>query len=123
MRVAIVDDDEGLRESLSDLLEDEGYAVETYATAEKALEALTDRGAPDLILLDYKVPEMGAETLVRALDARGIPSPILLVTGASRDDISESLLPFVAVVQKPFGIGDFLETVAAAAARGPIARE
>jgi DNA-binding response OmpR family regulator len=115
MRVVIVDDDEGMRESLADLLGDEGYAVEAYTTAEEALAGLTKGAPPDVILLDYRVPEMGAEQLVKELDARGVPTPILLVTGASPDDISAPLLHLAGVVQKPFGIGDFLETVAAVA--------
>ena len=49
--VLIVDDEEGIRESLSGIFEDEGYSVVTASSGEEALRALNEEN-PDLILLD-----------------------------------------------------------------------
>ena len=64
-RVLVVDDEPGIRQSLSGVLEDEGYAVETAATGEACLEALP-AGGFDLVLLDIWLPGMdGMEVLTR----------------------------------------------------------
>src|ERR1035438_10748195 len=64
-RVLVVDDEPGIRQSLSGVLEDEGYAVETAASGEACLEALPGGGF-ELVLLDIWLPGMdGMEVLAR----------------------------------------------------------
>ncbi|HEX2571017.1 MAG TPA: response regulator transcription factor [Polyangia bacterium] len=78
----LVEDDRDLRELMSILLEEAGYAVTTASNGQEALTAL-GQGLPDLILLDLKMPVMnGLEfaRLFRARHARG--APILVVTAA-----------------------------------------
>jgi two-component system nitrogen regulation response regulator NtrX len=59
----IVDDEDGIRESLSDIFRDEGYRTLTAETGEEALEMLRSE-KPDLVLLDIWLPGMdGIETL------------------------------------------------------------
>jgi CheY-like chemotaxis protein len=56
--VLIVDDDRFIREALTDLLADEGYAVKTAEDGQRALEICRTSPAPDLILLDLAMPVM-----------------------------------------------------------------
>ncbi len=64
-RVLIVDDEPGIRESLSGALEDEGFTCATAATGEECLEELA-RNSYDAILLDVWLPGIdGLETLSR----------------------------------------------------------
>src|SRR3974377_2270812 len=64
-RVLVVDDEPGIRQSLSGVLEDEGYNVETAATGEDCLAALPG-AAYELVLLDIWLPGIdGMEVLAR----------------------------------------------------------
>ncbi len=61
--VMVVDDEEGIRESLSGIFEDEGYSVLTASSGEEALNILKEQ-SPDLMLLDVWLPGIdGIETL------------------------------------------------------------
>ena len=63
--ILIVDDEAGIRESLSSILTDEGYVAESAESAERAVER-TAHGGLDVILLDVWLPGMdGLEALSR----------------------------------------------------------
>ena len=73
----IVDDEAGIRESLSSILKDEGYQVEAVGSAEEALER-SSAGDLEIILLDVWLPGMdGLETLSRI---QALPHPPRLAT-------------------------------------------
>ncbi len=78
--VLIVDDEAGIRESLSDIFSDEGYGIATAETGEEALEAIEGQ-APDLVFLDVWLPGMdGLETLERI--RRTQPDlPVVMISG------------------------------------------
>jgi two-component system nitrogen regulation response regulator NtrX len=76
----VVDDEAGIRESLSSILRDEGYHVEAVGSAEEALERSTS-GDFDLILLDVWLPGMdGLEALSR-LQASARPPAVIMISG------------------------------------------
>jgi two-component system nitrogen regulation response regulator NtrX len=78
--ILVVDDEPGVRSSLSGVLRDEGYSVEAVSSGEQCLERLT-RGAVDLILLDVWLPGMdGLATLAR-LRERQIDAQVVLISG------------------------------------------
>jgi CheY-like chemotaxis protein len=63
IHVLIIDDDELVRESISAFLEDDGFLVESVATAEEALLKLETEHY-DLCLTDYSLPGMDGESLI-----------------------------------------------------------
>ena len=78
--ILIVDDEPGVRSSLSGVLRDEGYSVEAVPSGEACLERVT-RGAVDLIVLDVWLPGMdGLATLAR-LRERQVDSQVVLISG------------------------------------------
>jgi two-component system, NtrC family, nitrogen regulation response regulator NtrX len=78
--ILIVDDEAGIRESLSSILADEGYHVESVESAEKALERAA-RGDLEVILLDVWLPGMdGLEALSR-LQAMPRPPAVIMISG------------------------------------------
>ncbi len=78
--ILIVDDEPGVRSSLSGVLRDEGYSVEAVASGEACLERVT-RGPVDLIVLDVWLPGMdGLATLAR-LRERQVDAQIVLISG------------------------------------------
>jgi len=69
----VVDDEPGIRESLSSILQDEGYYVESVASAEEALERASS-GEIEVILLDVWLPGIdGLEALSRLQSSRVHP--------------------------------------------------
>jgi two-component system nitrogen regulation response regulator NtrX len=98
--VLIVDDEEGIRESLSGIFEDEGYSVVTAESGEKAVRIVQDQ-TPDLILLDVWLPEMdGIQTLQEINAAKG-DIPVVMISGHGNIE--------VAVKATRIGAYDFLE--------------
>ena len=78
-RVLLVEDEAGLRLTLSDRLTSEGYAVETAGDGEIGL-ARASSGAYDLIVLDVMLPRMNGFDLCREVRQRGVTTPILMLT-------------------------------------------
>src|SRR4026209_1250971 len=78
--ILIVDDEPGVRSSLSGVLRDEGYTVEAVPSGEACLERVI-RGPVDLILLDVWLPGMdGLATLTRLRD-RQVDAQVVLISG------------------------------------------
>jgi DNA-binding NtrC family response regulator len=78
-RILVVDDEVNARNALTELLRDEGYAVETAADGFKALPKLDDF-APDLLLTDLKMPGLdGIELMARSRE-RDDERPVIVMT-------------------------------------------
>src|SRR5436305_1322521 len=78
--VLVVDDEAAIRDSLHMILEYEGYRVEEAASGSQALTKVGER-APDVIVLDIKMPEMDGLELLKALRERGYDMPVLMISG------------------------------------------
>src|SRR6185503_99463 len=79
VRVAVVDDDESMRESLPDLLEELGFGAVAFPSAEAFL-ASGEVAAAQCLLLDVAMPGMSGPQLQRELIARGQQVPIVFIT-------------------------------------------
>jgi FixJ family two-component response regulator len=77
--VSVVDDDESVRESLPDLLQEFGFAVETFASAEEFL-ASGRIGDTCCLVLDIAMPGMSGPDLQRELVQRRHNVPIVFIT-------------------------------------------
>ncbi len=130
--IALVDDDKNILASVSMLLEQEGYHVRTFSDGASALTALT-AAAPDLVILDIKMPRMDGLELLRRLRQNG-DLPVILLT--SKDEEIDELIGLNAgaddYIRKPFSQRLLLERVKAVLRRadphkstpaGPDARE
>ena len=85
--VLLVDDDQGIRDALSELLRDEGFSVATAANGEEALSWLrAERPTSCIVVLDLMMPVMGGSDFLRAKRAdatlTGLPVLVLTATGA-----------------------------------------
>ena len=88
-RVAVVDDEESIRETVGYALRADGYRVESFADGQEAWEAF-DESLPDVAVLDILMPRMDGLELCRRLRARSELLPILFLT--SRDDEFDRVL-------------------------------
>jgi two-component system OmpR family response regulator len=79
MQLLIVEDDNGLREVLTDLLRQCGYEVHALADGNRAMNALLSRDY-DLAIVDLGLPTMDGIALVRGLRRRQRGLPIIIIT-------------------------------------------
>lgn len=98
--VLIVDDEEGIRESLSVILEDEGYRVASAGSGEDALVILQEQ-FPDLIILDIWLPGMDGIQVLQEIAALKRGVPVIMISGHGNIE--------VAVKATRIGAYDFLE--------------
>ncbi len=77
--IAIVDDDEPLREALGSVLKAAGFSIDTFASAEDFLAA-PNRAEIACLILDVRLPEMSGIELQRRLSESGCTIPIIFVT-------------------------------------------
>jgi FixJ family two-component response regulator len=113
--VAIVDDSESVRESLPDLLQDFGFAVQAFESAEAFL-AFDSRGQTSCLILDVGLPGMSGPDLQQELIRRGETIPIVFITANRDPSLCPRLLAQGAVgcLLKPFSDDALLEAVNAA---------
>ena len=88
-RVALVDDEENIRETVSFALRREGYQVEVYADGLAAWEAFEQR-LPEVAVLDIMMPRLDGLELCRRLRRRSESLPIIFLT--SRDEEFDRVL-------------------------------
>jgi two-component system response regulator ChvI len=90
--LVLVDDDDLFRESLSLNLLDEGYEVTTFSSGPPALEWFDAGNTADVILLDWRMPQMSGLEVLRALRRAGNPTPVIFLTALSEDIYEEAAL-------------------------------
>lgn len=111
--VMVVDDDDGVRTGLEVSLSANGYDVVTARGGTEALGLLRSQ-RPDLVLLDYAMPDLtGLEVLEKIRSENIGDAPVLMITGyAYGAQIEKAIdLGAVDVVQKPFEIPQLLSLV------------
>jgi two-component system response regulator MprA len=117
--ILVVDDDAPIRRMLDRTLSAVGYAVELAADGGAALAAV-ERSAPDLIVLDVAMPGLDGLAVCRRLRARGLATPVLLLT--ARDGLFDRVEGLDAgaddYVVKPFETEELLARVRALLRRG-----
>jgi FixJ family two-component response regulator len=111
----VVDDSDSVRESLPDLLQEVGFAVQAFASA----EAFLGSGAVNetrCLILDVGLPGMSGPELQQELRRRGTAVPIVFITAQGDQSLHPRLIAAgaVACLFKPFSDTALLEAVDAA---------
>lgn len=112
-RVLIADDEENYRILLTLILENQGWKVSQARNGREALEKVLD-GKPDLLILDYQMPELTGAEVYQNLQLYGIKLPVLLVSSCIEVEKLASSLGINYFLNKPFELADFLTIVESA---------
>ncbi len=114
--ILVVDDEVGIRELLSEILQDEGYHV---ALAENASEARAYRARvqPAMVLLDIWMPDTDGVTLLREWGASGaLTMPVVMMSGHGTIEtaVEATRIGAFDFLEKPIGLNKLLATIARA---------
>ena len=105
LEVLIVDDEADIRELVSGVLEDEGYAVRTAADSNSALDAIEDR-RPSMVLLDVWLQgsRLDGLQLLQEIKRRDTSVPVLMISGHGNLDTAVAAVREGAIdfIEKPF---------------------
>ncbi len=122
--ILIVDDEEGIRETLSEILEDEGYNVITASTGEEAIRLFREE-TPDLVFLDVWLPgKDGIETLMEIKNFQK-DVPVIMISGHGTIDIAVKATKMGAFyfLEKPLSLDTVVITAKNALTLGSLERE
>src|SRR5438093_293939 len=112
-QILVVDDEVGIRELLSEILEDEGHQV---ALAESAGDArrIRERARPDLVLLDIWMPDTDGITLLKEWAASGqLTMPVVMMSGHGTIEtaVEATRIGALDFLEKPIALQRLLATV------------
>lgn len=110
--ILIVDDEAGIRQSLGDVLRDEGYRVEAVGSAEACLESLGKKTC-DLVLLDIWLPGMDGLQALEKIRALENPPAVIMISGHGSIEtaVRATKLGAFDFIEKPLSIDKTLLTV------------
>ena len=104
-RVLVVEDDQSLRDVITEALQEDGYLVDAARNGQAGLE-LAQHSPPDLVILDLMMPQMDGEqfcSAVRQIE-RLASVPIIVVSAARAADDVGVRLGAAAALRKPFDL-------------------
>jgi len=92
LRIAIVDDDPLFRETLTENLDDAGFTVEAFDGGEPFFAWIGEGEMADLVLLDWRMPDINGIEVLRRLRDDGIEVPVIFLTALSEQIYEEAAL-------------------------------
>ena len=111
-KVLVIDDEEYVRQSIHDTLQGNGYIIEEADNGKNGLKKMTDLN-PDVVVVDYKMPEMNGLEFIKASKSINADVPVIIMTAHGNKELSLHFLKEGAFryVEKPFDIEEFSHTV------------
>jgi two-component system response regulator FixJ len=114
--IVVVDDDEAVRDSLTALLESDGWHVKAFPSGDALLAGLDVSGV-DCLVVDVRMPGIDGLELQKRLRERGIDTPVVIVTGHGDIPLAVKAMKNGAFdfIEKPFDNAVILDCVRRAA--------
>ena len=118
--ILLVEDEEALRMTVGDRLQNEGYIVEYAATGEEGFEKATQLPF-DLVILDLMLPGKNGFSVCKEIRQAGLITPVLMLTarGQTKDKVNGLKIGADDYVTKPFDMLELLARVEALLRRAP----
>jgi DNA-binding NtrC family response regulator len=83
VKVLVIEDEEPIRDSFRNFLEDQSYTVGTASDGREGLE-LFEQQQPDVVILDLRMPEMNGHEVLKRLSAQSSDIPLIVVSGTGQ---------------------------------------
>lgn len=122
--ILVVDDEHGIRDLLSEILNDEGHSVELAENAAQARQARL-RERPDLVLLDIWMPDTDGVTLLKEWSSGGLLTmPVIMMSGHATIDtaVEATKIGALAFLEKPITLQKLLKAVEQGLMRGNLSK-
>src|SRR5271166_6766348 len=105
----VIDDDEATRDFIREVLAENGYCAETYASALDFLAAV-DQGVSGCIVTDVRMNGMSGTDLLAKLSEAGLRLPAIVITGHANVQLAVQAMKLGAVdlLEKPFHTDDLV---------------
>ena len=111
--ILVVDDELGIRDLLSEILNDEGHAVELAENAAQARQA-RQQSRPDLVLLDIWMPDTDGVTQLKEWSSSGLQTmPVIMMSGHATIDtaVEATRIGAMSFLEKPITLQKLLKAV------------
>ena len=106
MRALVIDDDQAILRMVSSILKGLGYEVSLASNGLEGLEQLSKLGAPDVVLVDWNMPEMNGLEFVKAVRSNSVYADLPLIMVTTELEMPQLALTFDAgvneYIMKPF---------------------
>ena len=124
MKILVIDDERPIRNSLKEILGDEGYTVETAESGAQALE-LVDKEKFDVIFCDIKMPGMDGMEVLSKLEEEGVEAAVIMISGHGDIDTAVKCIKKGAYdfIQKPLDLNRILITLKNATDKTSLVKE
>lgn len=111
-KILLVEDDEGIRKALKDILIEKGFIVDTESDGAKAL-ATIKKSPPDLLLLDLGLPTISGESICKETHTLYPDLPIIILTAKNQtaDVVNGLTIGAIDYISKPFEIEELLARI------------
>lgn len=111
-RILVVDDEEDMRWTFTNLLENEGYTVESLADGPSAIQRI-QKNDIDLVLLDIRIPNMDGIQILEKLKSIKNTLPVIVITGYGNPETAANVMKLGAFdyLSKPFDNNKLLNMV------------
>lgn len=124
MKILVVDDERSIRNSMKEILVDEGYAVDVAEDGAMCIE-MAEKEHYDIIFCDIKMPNMEGTEVLSRLVADGIDSAVIMISGHGDIETAVKCIKDGAFdfIQKPLDLNRILITIKNASERGSLRKE
>lgn len=122
--ILVVDDEEGIRESVREILTDEGYRVVEASEGSKVLEVIR-RERPSLVLLDIWMPKIDGIELLKEIKKQAPEVNVVMMSGHGNihTAVAATKLGAFDFIEKPLSLDGLLLTVRRALGKSPVPKE
>jgi two-component system, chemotaxis family, chemotaxis protein CheY len=112
-RVLLVEDDDEIRSSVADVLDIEGFDVQTAANGLDALRRLENGASPDMILLDMMMPVMDGWQFMEELRKlhKSIQRPVVIFSAYGNPQGMAEELDAAGYLRKPFSVDELVAAI------------
>ena len=118
-KILVVDDEEGIRFLLSEVLLNQGFEVSLARDGQESLDKLEEDHF-DLVVTDINMPRLDGVAMLKRMKMTGRTEKVIVMTGDPSDRrlLDKEIPPIVTRLLKPFGLENFLNVVIAATGKG-----
>lgn len=116
--ILLIDDDADVRNTLHELLAELGYRVNAAESADAGLKIL-EQTNPDIVILDFAMPEVNGAEAAKAIRSKRHALPILFVSGYADTVALGEAVGDAPILHKPFTRAEFAAAVIAARRKSP----